>query len=575
MKNQTFAAFAATSFLIITGCTGIPTTDPQTAITTPPKTPTLNPAASMDDSKSDIIYDILAAEVAAQRGQHDIAYEHASNAARTSRAPAAAERATRLALLSHQTDKALQSVNFWIEIDPESLKAHQIAAILYIRAKNRQASVLHLSKVAAIANQAGQSGYIQAAAIAEKSTSKDNALQLMQLVIPRDTSDPEALYALALSASHAKEHAVAEDYLRRALQTRPDWTKGLLLLSRSLMVQDRKDESIEVLAKAAIQSPKDIQLRITYARTLVDLHRLDDAHDEFSKLYKLEPDNADIVYALGVLSIQRKELKAARGFFQHLLSMGKMGSQSTLHLGQIEELDKHPQKAFEWYEKVDGKERAEARIRMAGILVSLDNLNGAREILQQLRSSTPTNALKLFLIEANLMRDAGEYKIAMEIYDTALQKFPDNIDLRYARALNGADIGRVDILEADLKRILKDNPDHADSLNALGYTLADQTDRLQEARAYIQRALDLKPGNVAILDSMGWVEYRLGNLEQALKFLQQAADKEPDAEIAAHLGEVLWMMGRKQEARAVWDAAMKRDPKNRYIGPTKQRLSGK
>jgi tetratricopeptide (TPR) repeat protein len=215
---------------------------------------------------------------------------------------------------------------------------------------------------------------------------------------------------------------------------------------------------------------------------------------------------------------------------------------------------------------------ADAQVRIAKILSDRGNLKQARETLQRLRVNQSRNQLKFYMIEAELLRGAREYSTANEVYTKALERFSGNIDLLYARGLNAADMKRVDLLEQDLHKILQTNPQHADALNALGYTLADQTDRLQEARGYIKQALEMKPESPAVLDSMGWVEYRLGNLQAALKHLEKAAEISDDAEIASHLGEVLWVMGQQERALQIWKAALKREPNNRFIRPAMLRL---
>jgi tetratricopeptide (TPR) repeat protein len=184
----------------------------------------------------------------------------------------------------------------------------------------------------------------------------------------------------------------------------------------------------------------------------------------------------------------------------------------------------------------------------------------AQELLQRLRVRTPEHAVTLYLVEGELLGDAGQSQQVMQLYGNALEAYPGDQKLLYARALVAAEQGQVELLEQDLLQVLAENPQHADALNALGYTLADQTTRYDEALDYIRRAMALKPDSPAILDSMGWVQYRLGNYQEAVQYLERALQMFPDAEIASHLGEVLWVMGRKEQARKVWQDALKREP---------------
>ncbi|MGD8587609.1 MAG: tetratricopeptide repeat protein [Chromatiales bacterium] len=524
------------------------------------------------DLSSNLVYDMLASEIAAQRGEHDIAFEHAMNAAEQSRDPQAAERATHLALHANQADKALQATQLWIEIDPNSLKAHQYAALLNTRLKAVPAAIAHLREVARIANLNGMNGYLQAAAIAEKSGEPKESLILMQNVIPSDTTNPEALYALALTAIRAQQYTLAEQKIRQALKVKPGWSKAIQLLSRTLALQDRQDQGLTVLDQALAKAPDDIELRLTYAKMLIEAQRLDASLKQFEILNNKHPNNPDIIHALGVLSVELERYRAAKNYFNQLIRIGQKTGDAHFYLGLIAEKEGDTQAALQHFTKVEGNNQADARIHMAKILARQDELDEARELIQQLRFESPQNGLKLLLIEAEILRDVRQYELAQEVYAQGLELYEDNPELLYARALNAAELGRVDLLEQDLHRLLKLQPDHADALNALGYTLADQTDRLKEAKGYILKALALKPDSPAILDSMGWVEYRMGDLEAALKYLQRAATISPDPEIAAHLGEILWQMNKKQEALRVWRQAEELDPDNRYIVPVMQRL---
>jgi tetratricopeptide (TPR) repeat protein len=186
-------------------------------------------------------------------------------------------------------------------------------------------------------------------------------------------------------------------------------------------------------------------------------------------------------------------------------------------------------------------------------------------MLQQLRDQMPDDAVTLFLIEGEMLRQHDADQQAMALYDRALAAQPDNPDLRYARAMVAVGLDRVELLESDLRHIIDQDPEHADALNALGYTLADRTDRLAEAKELIERALALKPDEPAIKDSMGWVLYRMGDPAAAEPYLRDALDSVFDPEIAAHLGEVLWALGRRDEARAIWDRALEADPEHEYL----------
>ena len=563
------------SVLILTlGCSGQPlkstAPDPGTGIS-PIDSPT-TPSKEVKDASPALVFNTLAGEIAAQRGESGLAFDYAYQAANESRSAQAAERATGIALQANLPKQALKGARLWIDIAPDSLKAHQIAAILNIRQKSLNTAIKHLQEVVKLANTEGQTGHLQAAAIVEKSAPGPEALAIMQQLVPEDSGDADALYALALTASRSQQMELAGKYLDRSLSLKPKATNALVLKAHTLISTGKKSQGVEFFANAVSQSPDNLTLRNAYARTLVELNETDQALAQYEFLNLKQPDNSDTLYALGILSLQADQLDAATDYLEQLVEKRQRRDEASYYLGVIAEEQKDIDRALDWYSRVEGEQQADAQIRIAKILSDKGNLNAARETLQRLRVAQSHHHLKFFLIEAELLRDNRLYQDAHQVYSKALEEFPDSTELLYARGLNAADMDRVDILENDLRKILATQPDHADALNALGYTLADKTDRLQEAKEYIQRALSMKPDSPAILDSMGWVEYRLGNLTAALDYLEQAAQLSPDAEIASHLGEVLWIMGETDRAKAVWRAAQEADPDNRFIPEVRQRL---
>ena len=547
--------------------TSIPVKDP-----VQPEQPAKTQGTETKGLSTDLVYHTLASEIAAQRGEQPMAFKHALQVARESRDAKAAERATSLGLQANMPDEALTAAKLWIEIAPTEIKAHQIAAILNIRSNQLPEAINHLRQVIDIANSKGQSGYLQAAAIAEKSGDPGRALAIMQQLASQETSSAKALYALALTANHAKQRELALDYVEQSLKLDPESPQSLVLKTHTLIALKRKDEGIEFLKQAAETYPDNTKLGHAYARTLLELNQPEAAQQQFQKLHELAPDNSDFTFSLGMISMQLEQFDNAKEYLSKLVHNRHKRNEANYYLGAIAEEEGTPDLALDRYSRVEGKHLADAQVRIAKILSDQGNLKQARETLQRLRVNQTHNQLKFYMIEAELLREARDFNTAHEVYSKALELYENNTDLLYARGLNAADLKRVDLLERDLHKILVDQPLHADALNALGYTLADQTDRLEEAKEYIEKALSLKPDNPAILDSMGWVEYRLGNLDAALAYLERAAEISPDAEIASHLGEVLWIMGQQKRALEVWNAANLREPDNRFIRPAMMRL---
>jgi tetratricopeptide (TPR) repeat protein len=279
----------------------------------------------------------------------------------------------------------------------------------------------------------------------------------------------------------------------------------------------------------------------------------------------LGTDQSEVLFAAAVLALQIEDVDAARRYLETLRESGTRPADTAFLLGQMEELADNPDQAINWYGQVSGDNATNAQVRIASIRARRGEIAAARDLLQQLRVQFPNQSITLYLIESELLRDQKLKDQAMEVLGVALAANADHPDLLYARAMLAVSMDRIDVLEQDLRRILVRDPDHADALNALGYTLADRTDRLDEAYRFIQRALQLRPEEPAILDSMGWVLYRMGDAAAAEPYLRQALEQVLDPEIAAHLGEVLWELGRHDEARLVWQRALDADPEHEYL----------
>jgi tetratricopeptide (TPR) repeat protein len=350
--------------------------------------------------------------------------------------------------------------------------------------------------------------------------------------------------------------------------------KAHVLLARVLVIQKQTAEAKKVLREATARFPKNKALNTAYGRLLVELNEIEPAYVQFKKLRRLLPEAPEVLLSLGILAIQLDRLDEARSHLLELSRRDKNGDEAAFYLGRVEELKERSDKAVDWYQKVTSNQRlrVEAQMRIARILAGQGELAKAREMLRALRREVPARSADIYLIEGGILDDSAAPEVVLEHYDEALKAHPDRNDLLYARGLYASTHGRLESAEQDLREIIQRDQKHADALNALGYTLADQTDRYQEALDYIERALTLRPESPAILDSMGWIQFKLGDSEQALEYLRRAYEVLPDGEIAAHLGEVLWATGRQDEARKIWQEALDREPDNKYLKRTIRRL---
>ena len=320
------------------------------------------------------------------------------------------------------------------------------------------------------------------------------------------------------------------------------------------------------LQKTVETYPEGRSIRMYYARKLVDEKRLPEAYEQFKILLDQDSANSDARYALGLLSLEMKRLDEAEEYFETLYKDEERANESAYYLGQIAERRQHISDATRWYSLVrKGQHYIEAQIRIAVITAEAGDINAARKRLHNIEAGTATIELHLYLAEGDILRTANRYKEAFDLYSEALEKMPENIQLLYARALTAEKIEQLDVTLQDLESIVKREPDNVQALNALGYTLADRTERYADALKYIQAAYKINSTDPAIIDSMGWIYYRMGNYQQALKYLQQAFSTLKDPEIGAHLGEVLWVMGKQQQARNVWDEALQSKPEHKIL----------
>ena len=403
---------------------------------------------------------------------------------------------------------------------------------------------------------------------------QQRALEMMKQLVALRPQDPEAHFAYARLAVHAKNQPLAEQEVERSLQLRPDLTQALILQAQIHLEQGRGELARQLLYAALQRKPKDADLRLAYARLLVDLDDFDGARAEYSTLLKQQPDNGQVLYSLALLALEANQLEEAQSFFEKLVALDYQTQQAYYYLGAIAEEQNNRSRALQWYQKVEqGDHWIEVQIRIARLEAQGDDVEAARERLRKLRLGHPAQAQRLFLVEGDILTQLGRYQEAYTLYSQYLDTQPDDSEILYARALTAENLDRLAAAERDFRKVLQQDPDNARTLNALGYTLADRTGRYEEALVYVQKAFDKTPDDPAVIDSMGWVLYRLGRLQEARDHLQKAYDMTEDGEIGAHLGEVMWTMGDKNAARAVWDKARRDSPGNAVLEETLRRLS--
>jgi len=523
--------------------------------------------------EGDNLYKLLVAEIAGRRGRLDMALDNYLDVARETRDPAVAERAVRIAVFARDQEGGLEAARLWTEVAPDSTDARQVYAALLLRAGEVDTAVRQLD--AAVPHYPGGSAeaYPRIGDMLARERDKSMAVSVMARLVAGRPNDPHAQSAYAQLLARAGQTDRAIQVYQKVLELDPDDQQTLIIYARLLQRQGKTDEAIGTLKSALARHPDADRVRLTYARLLVDGKQYEEALEQFGRLSRRAPDNADVRYAYGLLLLQTNQTDQAEIQFKELVRQRERVPLAYYYLGQIAESREDIEGALAAYRKVtDGEHRLNAQIRAAVLLAESGRLVQARAHLQGLRSDNNQQAIRIYRAEAEILAKRKDYGEAMGVYNGALEEFPNDTDLLYSRAMLAEKMDDIALLESDLRAILAREPNNADALNALGYTLADRTERYEEAYELVKRAYELKPDDHYVVDSMGWTLYRMGRLQEALQHLRRAMALNGDPEIAAHLGEVLWVMGDKKAAREIWDTALRDTPDDPRLLDVKKRF---
>ena len=520
-----------------------------------------------------MLYEFLLAEVALQRGNVGLAAQAYVDLAKKTRDPRVAKRATEIALYARMSGIAAESARIWLETEPQSAQALQTLTGLLVSTNRLDEAQPYLKSLLVSGGRSPADGFLQLNRLLGSNPDKAATLRTIQGLATAFPDLPEAKFAIAQAALAAGQDPLALAQVREAASMRPDWELAALFEAQ-LLQKTSVRAARERLAAYLKRNPKAREARMSYARALVAEEKLPEARAEFQRLLSEFPDNPDVVYAVGLLAFQLNDYPAARQSLERLLTMNFRDRNTLrLYLGQIAEEEKKLPDALRWYGEVTrGEQYLNAQLRYAQVLAKQGNLEGARSHLRQIGAANAQQKGQLVLAEAALLRDAKREREAFDLVAGALGEQPDNPDLLYDYAMLAEKIDRIDAMETSLRKLIVLRPDHAHAYNALGYSLADRNQRLPEAKQLIEKGLSLAPNDAFILDSMGWVFYRMGDNKTAIEYLRRAFAMRPDAEIAAHLGEVLWANGERVEAEKIWGDAMRQYPGNEVIASTIKRL---
>lgn len=522
-------------------------------------------APADEDTLARNVFQALVGDLALRRNDPQMAIAAWADLAQRTRDPKVIARAIEVAASARQFDLALELNRMWLEIEPESKTARQTETSLLLLTNRLDDLAPQLSRMLEQDKANLPANLMHLNRMLARHSDKKAVQQLVDRVASPYADLPEAHFAMGQAAAGDNEMLRALAEFDKALQLRPNW-EAAALARAATQAQSSTRDAAAGLATFLKANPESRDARLTYARLLVSESRYDDARREFERLLKENPDNPDFLYPLAMLHLQLNDPKAARPLLEKLLTTD-MADKSTVHyfLGQLADDEKRQDDALAEYRQVTSGERVvAARARAAKILLAQGRDAEAREMLRSAVGGGPER-IEFIVAEAQMLREAGRLDESWQLLEGALARHPDNPDLLYDAALLAERRGDSALMEKYLRRVLELKADHAHALNALGYSFADRNMRLPEARDLVARALALAPGDAFIMDSMGWVLYREGKLDEARAVLEKAYGLRDDPEIAAHLGEVLWSLGRKDDATRLLKAAARKHPDNEVL----------
>ncbi|MFY9328776.1 MAG: tetratricopeptide repeat protein [Georgfuchsia sp.] len=548
-----------------------------TAAETVPAPVVAQPEAVQEEASAltpKILYQILLAEIAIGRGQLPVAAAAYADLAESTRDPRIARRASEVAYYARQPQLSLDAARIWSETDPDSVQARQAYwTLLGNMGKSEQLTAALAGVVASETADKRGEVLIQLSHLLSRQTDKKMAMRIADEITKPYLTLPEAHFVRAQSAYGAEDKARASSELDQALALKPDWEQAAIL--RAQFFAANPEAAIDSLADFVKKYPKAFDARLAYGRALIEGKRYDAARAEFAVLLEEEPDRPDLLFSVGLLSLQLGEVDKAEDTLKSLLDKDFPEMDSVhFYLGQIAEDAGRVQEAIGHYDSIapGSQHHIQGQVCAAAALARTGQLQQAIDRLHAAQAANPEERINLLAMEAQFLADSGNPAAAYQLLADALQKSPDDTVLLYESALLAERLDKMDVLERNLRQVIKLKPDYAHAYNALGYSLADRNQRIDEASTLIDKAFSLAPDDPAILDSMGWVNFRRGDLPAAAKMLQKALTLLPDPEIAAHLGEVQWQMGHQDEANKTWDDGLKLAPDNEVLNSTIKRL---
>jgi len=515
----------------------------------------------------------LVNELAGQRGYLPEAVRDYYALAVETRDLAIVRRASQFAAAAEDTDTMIALGRLWLDIEPDSEEAHLVMAFQLLEAGMLEESMEHMGSILAMGGQldfsviSGRTQYL----LPDQRASLLAEFQKLHARFPEHETLHYAVMQL-LEQSNRHAEALAELNLYKE---RHGNSARILLMEAQLQLQlEQMDRTLELLEEGIDLYPEHRLIRFNYGRILVQTGQLEEAREQFQELARMAPDDYETLYSLALLELELESLDAARGYLIRLQNAGVRPNETHYYLGYIDENQGRRAAAIDHYLQVEPSFSSyfNAQRQAVRLLVQEGRYDESHAHVLAVSNGRPEVELMLLSVEVDALMNANQLERADARLTESLQVYIDNIDLLFARSLVNDRRGDLAKVEEDLRRIIELEPENATALNQLGYTLADRTDRHAEALALLERAIAANPEDPAIIDSLGWAQFKLGRYEEALANLERAFAVFPDPEVAAHLGEVLWMMDRRSEANRVWNNSLRENPESRILLDTIERL---
>ncbi len=546
----------------------------ENAVEAKPEKSELPPIEAKTAIDPDVMYLLLAAELATQRQQYGLAYEAYMELTKRVKDPKFAEQAAKMALQIKDSRKTTDAVSAWMNQEPKSVTAKKVAALNALRGNDKKAAVKELNALLSAEPENFENALLELSSILQKEGKEKFVYDTLETLSTKTTSNKPVIYFVqSLLAMQMKNNTQAEKKIEQTLALQPDWEHPLVIQSQLAVMANDLARAKTLLNAAILKHPNNPAFKKLLAQTLIKTTKYEAAAELYQSLITQIPKDGENYIALALINLQLNRDANAETILKTLAEQPEWNSQANFYLGKLEEKRNNITAAIALFDKVkEGGFELDAGVSAINLLAKDRKYADIDARLEKLVKKFPAQKLRFVLMQASLYNQQNQAEKAFSLLSETLLQLPDEKDLLYTRALVAEHLGKLDVMELDLKKILAKEANNAEALNALGYTLLSDDKRYHEAEKYLQRAIKLQPNEPAIMDSFGWLQFKLGNYSQAAKYLQAAYEKQNSGEIAAHLCEVLWTMNKKEDAQKLFDEALKVAPDDADLLDFKKRF---